>query len=182
MLMRYIYQVKKLQFANLGFTLIELLVTFSLISMVSGLGFVSLTNYIKRQSFVQAAQDVKQSINIAKFNALSGVKPNSASCTSANGLVSYMVTFCDFSSFYPCIDTTADYEIEALCGGSTVAISSKKLPQNITFSTTGLPTPCSYLIFGSLNSTIQGGTCSIYINGNGSELTFTVDSSGYVSF
>lgn len=166
---------------NLGFTLIELLVTFSLISLISGLGFVSLTSYIRRQGLVQAAYDIKQSTNIAKFNSLSGVKPDSPSCTNVNGLVSYMVNFCDFS-VYSCIDGTADYEIEALCGGSTIAVLSKKLPSGITFSTSGLPTPCTYLVFGSLNSTIQGGGCSIYVNGNGSQLTFTVDSAGYVSF
>ncbi|HVT01054.1 MAG TPA: prepilin-type N-terminal cleavage/methylation domain-containing protein [Patescibacteria group bacterium] len=161
----------------LGFTLIELLVTFSLISIISGIGFASFASYSRRQTVVQAAADLKQAVDLARFDAVSSVKPSD--CSDTDTLSSYQVNFCQNSV---CNTSGVDYEVVAQCGAITKVVESKKLPDNVTFSSVGGQTVCSTVKFNTLSSIAEGAPCQINVNGFSNQVKVTLDSNGYVSY
>lgn len=160
-----------------GFTLIEMLVVFSLVSVVSGIGFASFMQYSRRQSVVQAAADFKQTLDLARFNALSSVKPES--CGTAE-LTDFKFKVCMNTG---CLNTVNDsYEITVGCGTEKL-ILSKKLAQNITLSYEGSSIPCSELTFSRSTGVTLGTPCEIYVNGyNNPPLKIEVDSNGQASY
>lgn len=163
-----------------GFTILELLVVFSLIAVVSGVGFISFVSYSRKQILVQAGSDLKQAVELARFNALSGVKP--AACGATDQLISYALNFCFNNN--PLCDSALngkEYQLHASCGtiSPPPLILSKKLPQNVTFQapTTGIP--CQDLVFNSVNPVVSGGPCKVKISGYSSSVTFSIDLQGY---
>ena len=148
-----------------GFTLIELLVVFTLVSIVSGIGFASFVSYSRRQVVVQAAADFKQTIDLARFNALSSVKP--AACGVNDEL----------SDFKVVIINDVDYEMKVTCGVEHVQVT-KTLPQNVTF---GSPT-CTTLTFNIISGVVTGVPCEIFVNGYNNQITIQIDSNGHVSY
>src|SRR3989304_4061483 len=116
------YTISNIQSINSGFTLIELLVVFTLASIVSGIGFASFASYSRRQVVIQAAANFKQTVDLARFNALSSVKPTTV-CGETDEL----------SNFKVVIINNVDYEMSVTCGIEHVQVA-KTLPQNVTFS------------------------------------------------
>lgn len=161
-----------------GFTILELLVVFSLMTVISGIGFLSFVSYSRNQILIQAASDLRQAVELARFNAQSNVKP--AVCGS-DSLESYTLKFCTHNNCLGISGTTdgQSYVMLATCGAQNPLILSKKLPQNVTFVDAG-PTPCQNIVFHSVNPLVSGGPCDVRISGYSNYITFSIDSQGYV--
>lgn len=174
---------RNLCFPQSGFSLIELMVVFSLIAIVSGIGFASFAGYSRRQTLSQAASDLKSIIDRAKFDALSSVKP--ASLCPGENLVGYKVALCSTSPL-SCLSssTQSDYQLIGVCSSRDYLIIAKKLPQNISIVTANNTTTCGEISFDSLSNSVRGTPCVIGITGTtgyGSQLTLSVDQGGNVS-
>lgn len=105
-----------------GYSLIELLVVFSLLALISGIGFAGFSEYSYRQVVDQASSDVQAAFEKAKENAISQVKPEI--CGNTNPLYGYKVN----------LDVDGSYEIVADCGDLvTPSPEQMQLPQNVTF-------------------------------------------------
>ncbi len=115
-----------------GFTLLELLVVFSVIGILTGIGFASFVSYSKKQSIDQTAQDLKTAIDEARFSAVSRVKPSGC---GTNTLDRYQVIPCANGGSNVCNTPSDLYQLAAICiSGVTeqvVAQPAKKRPQNI---------------------------------------------------
>lgn len=160
-----------------GFSLIELLVVFSLVTVISGVGFAAFVSYSRKQTIIQASGQVKEIVDSAKFNALSSVKPSS--CSSEDQLSGYKVIFCSNAL---CVTPGADYEASVVCGGSETVIKSGKLSDNITFSNDGVSDICGTIMFSVISGITQGVPCQINVNGYGNQSIVTIDSTGHVSY
>ena len=160
-----------------GFTLIELLVVFTLVSIVSGIGFASFASYSRRQAVVQAAADFKQTADLARFNALSQVKP--ATCGSTGELSDFKVNVCSNAI---CQTSGVDYEMNLTCEGLEQVQDTKILPQNITFSDVVGSPICANLTFNTVSSVVIGAPCEIFVNGYGNQIKIQIDSNGHVSY
>lgn len=165
----------------LGFTLVELLVVFSLISVITGIGFVSLVNYSRSQVVTQAAQDLKQEVDIGKFDALSSVKPAlPGQCTSTDQLTSYTLSFCPYST-QACYNTQASYELVAQCGTKSVPIHAPKLPQAVSFSNANIDPSllCKRITFTARTGVLTGVPCQIYLKSAGTgNVLISIDENG----
>lgn len=174
----------KFKSSNSGFTLLELLVVFSLISIITGLGFASLVAYSRSQALNQVAADIKQVVETARFNSLSSVKP--ASCASTK-LLSYIVNFCvNSNSNCPLPLNNKGYQIQVACAGISpnATIYTKTLPTSGNFSF-GPSSTCQNITFDSLTAAISGVSpsgCTLSLVGYTKTLPITVGSQGYVSF
>ncbi len=165
-----------------GFTLIELLVTFSILSVLASIGFLSFVTYSRKQIIQQSASDLKQAIDIARNNSLSVVKP--AGCPANSELSSYIVSICVGGNPTCNVGGTIYtgnnyYETRANCQPTQVVSLQKKLPQNASF---GGSSPCQNITFASVRPQTTGVPCAVNITLNGQTLTVSVDSQGYVSF
>jgi prepilin-type N-terminal cleavage/methylation domain-containing protein len=159
---------------NNGFTLIELMVVFSLMALVSGIGFVSFSSYNQKQIVNQAAQDIKLIFDNAKFNALSSVKVSS-SCKNST-LVGYKIVLCSKAS---CLGSVADsYEIDVMCSDVDSLLYSKKLPQNVTIDEAST---CEVVKYNTLSNFVEGGPCEIIVTGYNISNTIQIDSGGNAS-
>ncbi len=161
-----------------GFTILELLVVFSLIAVVSGVGFISFVSYSRKQILVQAKSDVKQAVELARFNALSNVKP--AACGS-DSLTSYTVKFCTNLNCLGISGTIngQSYIVRVSCGAQNPLVLSKTLPQNVTFLDGDSSPRCQDVVFNSVNPVVSGGPCYLKISATSGYLTFSIDSQGY---
>lgn len=160
-----------------GFSLIELLVVFSLMTIVSGVGFAAFSSYSTRQIVVQSAGNLKEVIDEARFSALSSVRPTV--CAADDALSSYSVIFCNNAL---CSTNGASYELTVLCGGQAHVIKSQVLPDNVSFSNvSGSPT-CGTLTFNFLSGIVTGTPCDISIDGYGNQSIVSVNSTGHVSY
>lgn len=159
---------------NKGFTLIELMVVFSLMSLISGIGFVSFSSYNQKQIINQAAQDIKLIFDNAKFNALSSVK-ESTSCSNGT-LVGYKIVVCSKAS---CLGPATDaYEIDVMCSDVDSLLYSKKLPQNVIIDATST---CGVVKYNTLSNFVEGGPCDIVVAGYDIESTIRIDGGGNAS-
>lgn len=157
-----------------GYTLIELMVVIVILVILSGIGLASLSSYGKRQVVEQAAVNVKTSIDRARFNALSYVKPPATSgCTTANILIRYEFKIVDAKT----------YQVYPYCDNGPTAYVISKLPQSVSFSAGVLGCIISYSV---INNTALASGCagaggdiaSIGITGGGITKTIVVSSSG----
>ena len=167
-------------FSQSGFSLIELMVVFTLVAIISGMGFASFAGYSRRQTLSQAASDLKSIIDRAKFDALSSVKP--ASLCPGESLVGYKVVLCSISPL-TCLSSSnsPDYQLIGICASKDSLVVAKKLPQNISIVTTNNTTTCSEISFNSLSNSVKGTPCVIGMLGYSSPLTLSVDQAGNVS-
>ncbi len=122
--------------SSLGFTLLEILVVFSVIGILTGIGFASFVSYSRKQSLDQAAQDLKTAIDQARFNSVSRVKPSSC---GTNVLDIYRLVTCtnatpsDPATPNACVNPNNLYEMYAFCG-SYINVASKARASNILTS------------------------------------------------
>lgn len=159
---------------NKGFTLIELLVVFVLMAIVSGIGFASFSDYSKKQTLIQAANNFKESINLAKFNAISSVKP--ASCPDSSFLNGYKLIVCAKATCKG--QGSPDYEIDMTCDGVDTPVQSRTFPNGVTLDAS---TTCAVLDFKTVSGTLSGGSCSITLKGFNKTSLLNVDLIGNVS-
>src|SRR3990167_1076067 len=152
-----------------GFSLLELLVVFSLISLITGIGFVTFTSYSQKTVLDQAAQDVKQQIEKAKFNALSQVKPPGC----VGDLLAYQINF---------INST-QYRITAFCATQSMIFSTNTLSKGVTFQNENV---CEGIMFDTLTNSISISglrtlPCTIQVEAYSSRQDITVDQNGNVT-
>lgn len=150
-----------------GFTIIEILVVISVMGIISALGIAGFSKYNDIQLVQTAANDIANTLNLAKSRALSQVKEGS-NCGTSSDLIEYRVRFF--------VTGSADrYRLRISCVDGTSDILLKFLPKNVTFVECP-PAPCtSPLIFSF--PVLKGGVETagqIVINGPGG-LTKTID-------
>jgi len=168
------------QLSPAGFSLIELLVTFSMVAIISGIGFASFVGQSRRQAIVQSRLDVKQAVEVARFNAISNVKP--AGCNTGT-LASYIISFCIADN--PSCTTAGDgngYEVKAVCGSQKILVLSKNLSQNLNFTDFGVTTLCQDVTFNAVSSVISGTPCQITVSGYSRNSTVNISRQGFVSY
>lgn len=164
------------QSTSSGFTLIELLVAFSLITIISGIGFASFVSYSREQTVIQAAANLKQTIELARANANSFVKPSL--CSENDELLSYKVNFCRTAL----CQTSSDYEMIVSCGAIEEAVGSYSFAQNTSSSDVPGSPICTTILFNTVSKTAEGVPCEMNIDGYGNQRTLSIDSQGYVSY
>lgn len=169
-----------------GFTLLEMLVVFTVIGLLTGVGFASFVSYSKKQTLDQAVQDLKTGIDQAKFNAVSRVKPTVSPCSDTAPLDRYRIRVC--TSTVSCTTSSDLYETDAGCivaGASswtTSLLASKKRPSTIT--ATILPGECgvgsnNYMQFYALSG--LDAPCRIVVTDGSVSKTLCVDGGGNTS-
>ncbi|SRR5258706_5416819 len=158
-----------------GFTLIELLVVFSIIGVLATVGIVSLGSYGNYQQLQSTYLDVKSTINAARSQTLSQSIPAVCSNNPPN-FSGYEVLFCCTGAGCPSCKTTADYELDVVCGGVVRNISGyeRKLPKGVTLSTT-----TRTLKFNTLSG-ILDTPGAITLTGFGSTQIITVTKTGQI--
>ncbi|HVZ11780.1 MAG TPA: prepilin-type N-terminal cleavage/methylation domain-containing protein [Patescibacteria group bacterium] len=165
-----------------GFTLIELLTTFSIITIIGAIGFASLVSYSRKQAIAQSVNDFKEAIELARFNALSNVKPTG--CSSTDELQSYTVNFC-INNNPACtgsgVANNGGYLVNVNCGTQTIPVTTKKLPNNIAFASDA---NCPDLTFSATTAITSGiyTSCLMSISGYSLKAIVVVTPQGYVSY
>ncbi len=146
-----------------GFTLIELMVVFALMGIIVTGGVVSYSSYNKKQGLQMGAADVVNMLTSAKAKAISQVKPSACAGRTLNG---YQVRV---------TKSGADYSLQAVCGGTSYPISSKKLPQDVTFGSGSLNT--IFFTVSSGNSSTPG---NVILNSGTAAKTINISGSGAI--
>lgn len=161
-----------------GFTLLEILVVFSIMAVLSGLGFTSFVSYSRSQQLTQAASNIKLLLNQARFNAISVVKTNkdiggtTFSCGD-NALLGYSVFV-----------SGREAGLYQECAGvASRAIRQIILPPGHSFAQ---GTTCTQIHFDSLSATATGVPCIIIVRGfsqgsNPQLKTISIDVAGNAS-
>ncbi len=158
-----------------GFTLIELLVVVSLMGVMIFVTLVSYTNYTTRQTLKTGADELRETLNLAKSRALSQVKPDA--CGTDDALEGYRVQICDVHGA-SCM-STSDYELQVACGGRSYLVGPKRLPQNVSFDAS--ETDRTSFFFPVLSQGVETPGV-VALSGFGKSLTITVDTLGNVIF
>ncbi|SRR5258706_752102 len=121
-----------------GFTLIELLVVFSIIGILATVGIVSLGSYGNYQQLQSTFLDIKSTITAARAQTLAQTIPANLCVNNPPQFSGYEVLFCCTGAGCPACRTTADYELDVVCGGLIRNIGGyeRTLPKGVTLSTT----------------------------------------------
>lgn len=161
-----------------GFTLIELLVVFSIVAILSGIGFAAFVSYSRAQQVIQSANNVKLFINEAKFNSLSTVKTvtskSGAQLTCVGELIGYRVNVVGSDQLL----------ITQVCNEVTPPnrlIKTLTLPKGVSITSASPLANCSQITFGSLSAIATGTPCYINISGEGPDRQISVDARGNVA-
>lgn len=153
-----------------GFTLIEILLVFSIIAIISVASIFAYSSYNTKQQINNSSQDLLVLVHTAKAKAQAQISPST--CTS---LQSYQVMRCGAGPSCQTVGANATtYELQAVCNNGIVAVDTKALAPNVTF-TNGSSTTVS---FNVLTGGASGGTFTI-TNGTTTR-TVTVSSYGQV--
>lgn len=162
---------------NGGFTIIEILVVFSIIAILGGMSLASFAAYTKRQLITQTASEIKLSIERAKYNTISQVKP-----VSCEGFRGYKFVNCRNASAQ-CQSSAYDFELERVCGsGAPVVVEGKKLPARVSLSPVATGTYCGEIFYTNGSDAFSGVPCKMQLSANGLTLIITVDSAGQISY
>lgn len=160
-----------------GFTLIEILVVFSIVTIISGVGFASFVTYSRSQQLNQTVNNVKLLISQGRFNALSVVKSNTdfqgnAYKCNSNALTGYVIA-----------KNVGQIELSQECVGQLPGIIKVIIiPKGISYGTTSVNTICTQVRFSSLSATTSGVPCDIVFLGyNNEKKTITIDNAGNAS-
>lgn len=147
-----------------GFTLLELIIVFTVIALLSTIGIASFVSYSRNQTLVQAAANLENTLNLAKSQSLSQVKPAVCSGQALNG---YQVDLNTLNN---------SYTLSVICLSSH-SIQQTFLPGNITFSS---QTTASSIFYPIISSGATGGGTKIVLTGYGKTFTITIDDNGNV--
>ncbi|MEK7571378.1 MAG: GspH/FimT family pseudopilin [Patescibacteria group bacterium] len=145
-----------------GFTLIELLIVIATLALVTTFSIASYSDYQNAQKVETSASEVVTLFQTAKSRALSQVKP-----TVCNGRVleSYRVTITPGAQ---------NYVLSVICSGVVTQLETKKLSQDVLFTTGSTTT----ITFSLLTGAATSGT--INITGYGKTKTITVNTVGNI--
>jgi len=146
-----------------GFTLIEILVVFSLIGILTALGFASYSAFNGEQALSSSASDVATMLSSAKSHALTQVVPNSCGTNSITG---YQVSIST---------TTQQYILSVVCG-SSYALTTNKLQSQVTFGGSSTTS-----VFFNMSTGTVTAPATIIVNGYGKTKTIRVSSTGIIS-
>ncbi len=135
--------MKKVKIDRLkGFTLIELVIVFSVLAILSVISVASFVSYSRAQAINNDAKTIINTINQAKSNASSQVKPSVCSGKVLNG---YSVTL---------VLTGAKniYKLNVTCSNTENTVNTYNLSSAITFDTTAVTgTTMDKIFFNILN-------------------------------
>lgn len=174
--MKYLEHKKTRHKSKHGFTLLELTIVFGIIGLLSVIGFSSFTSYSRKQVLDQGATQVRSALEVARFNALSKVKPQI--CDDRYPLSGYEFMLCDGS------DPTCagDYEVRAQCtpapGETSTTITSGTLPEAVQL----IPSAetCSKISYSVITG-YMNSSCEIILSAYTSTRKVVVDNLGNVS-
>lgn len=110
------------QLNNRGFTLLELIIVFTVIAILSTVGITSFVSYSRSQSLQSAASDLASTLDSAKSQANSQVKPSQ--CSADQALDGYKVVIDD-----PSLNPSTKYSLYVVCGQSQL-VKTATLPDN----------------------------------------------------
>jgi prepilin-type N-terminal cleavage/methylation domain-containing protein len=145
-----------------GYTFVELLVVISIIGLFSMISIASFVGYNDKQVLDANAKNVKNVYLLARSKAASQVKPPVCGTDTLNG---YQVL----------LKVNNVYELDVVCGNNPYLISSKSLPQNISFD----PTSTNKVLFKVTTANI-GSAATISISRSGTTKTIQIDTSGTI--
>jgi len=143
--------------------------------MLFSFGFVSYRDFTRRQTLGSFAKQLQGDIRLAQANALSGIKPQVASCDSTYILDNYSFN----------ILSATEYELVAVCSkvgfASSITTKSVELPIGITISTPAI-NPVTFKVLGQGNNIPSGQTVVYTLTqlGTANTHTMTVSSGGEV--
>lgn len=149
-----------------GFTLLELIIVTAIIGIMAAIGSNTFSSYSRTAKLNAAANDLTLTLNVAKQNSLSQVK-NSSLCASTDILNGYKVV----------IINSTTYNLNMVCSGIDINISTKSLPANITFSS---PTPASFFFPVLKGGATITGSPTITLTGFGQTKSVTVTNAGVI--
>jgi prepilin-type N-terminal cleavage/methylation domain-containing protein len=171
--------ITRFKFSRNGFTIIELLVGFSILAVISGLGLAAFVNISRKQTISEAVTNLKQTIDEARFKAISVVKPE---VCAGSEIESYVVSLC-YNENPSCSGENNRYIANAICVGvSPTPFPDRDLPVGVTFEPPDSGTPCQDIVFNIVPTSTEGVPCSVKVSGFGQTLVVSVNSKGYVSF
>lgn len=158
-----------------GFSLIELLVAFTLITLITGVGFASFVTYSRSQIIIQAAANIKQNLELTRSNASSFVKPE---VCGTDTLSSYNVNFCSNTT---CISGD-EYEMTVECGGVETLVDSYTLPDNVAIENIpGGIGDCGKITYNVISGIITGTVCEFSVSGYDNTKYIEISEVGNVS-
>ena len=169
--------MRKLLFNNKlsqnGFTLLELIVVFTVIAILSTVGLASFVNYSRAQVLQQAYSDLLNTLNTAKSNAFSQVKPPQCASYTLEG---YSVSINT--------STWKSYSLNAICSGNKFVVSTTNL-KDVTINNSAASPPTTIpgnppTVFFSLLTGGVIGAGNIVLSGNGNTKTITITNVGGV--
>lgn len=131
--------MRKKYSAHSGFTLIELLVVFSIIAILASVTLASFVSYSRSQALKAATSEMATFFTQAKSRAQSQVKPDVCGSEQLQG---YEVRICGLAG--STCTGEGKYALYVHCGPFPTEISSKNLPDTLSFSSDDT-TSVSYL-------------------------------------
>jgi prepilin-type N-terminal cleavage/methylation domain-containing protein len=130
-----------------GFTLIELVVAFSIMAVLSTIGVAAFLNYTRGQSLQQATNDLVSTLNTAKADAVSQIKPNDPNCLP---LTQQEKVLSGYKVILSKATTPNSYTLYAVCDGvnvpvppATATIPTVKLPNGVSFDSSTFVSPAT---------------------------------------
>lgn len=154
-----------------GFTIIEILVGLTIIGMLFGFGYVSFRDFARRQSIAGVAKTLQGDIRLTQTNALSGIKPDNATCDLPNRLEDWRVRFI----------SATEYRVNYVCSGTAVNYKVVNMPSGITMSTPAV-NPIIFKVLGQGNNIPAATTVTVTLtqSGTGNTQTVTITPGGEV--
>lgn len=152
------FRKKQLKEESLGFSLVELLIVIFIIGLIFSVGVANYRDFSRRKQVEAVANQVKSDLELAKQNALSGVKPDHVNCNSPNILLGYRF-----------VVQPAGYTVQANCSaggplGSFIDIKSiSSLPYGVRLSSNILDDDCT--------NPVNGDSIQFLPRGNGTNLS-----------
>lgn len=184
--------------AQKGFTLIELIIVFSIMVILSSIGFASLVTYSHSQSIDTTMKDFKTTLFTARSRALSQLRDSSCFSSGFSGqgyeLEGYqVVACCSFGSLclsQQCNDVTNSYELQAVyansdgTGRTAETCQAKKFSDpNISIDSSS-KTTATYFFFASVTGAVTtnatSGLSQLSITGYGYTKIATVSATGVI--
>lgn len=164
---------KQLKEESLGFSLVELLIVIFVMGLIFSVGVANYRDFSRRKQIEAVANQVKSDLELAKQNALSGVKPDHVNCNSPNILLGYRLVF-----------QPTGYTVQANCSaggplGSFIDVKSIfSLPYGVTLSSN---------ILNDCTNPVDGDSIQFLPRGNGTNLAgsncfrirFSIDGSSF---
>lgn len=166
----------RLKFLNQGFTLIEIVVVLAVLMVIASTSFVGFNRYNQTQRLNSATEDLRNNLNEARSNSLSGFI---FQCTSSQSLYGYKMN----------VDSATSYSIYVICQDNTTLVNLGptplpnkifNLPSGVTFDSISTPVNTSVTFISVSGVPDTAGTFTFKLNSGGNSKTVTVDPTGVI--